>query len=262
MLKLIRKISSKPIVILPLAGIFTFVSCRKENITAQLINKTQSEQISSNKSFRSNDQTPENLFRGILFLDGSFAQNIDALAGMVDKRDNAPDSIKIFHKKFADEIIDSIKQRSPSIFAHFKTELKSNDLYRVDNALKNAAKLIDQIARNSPNYKDYFIIADEVKTEVNVASFDLKSKEGIAKFQNTLRQKASDKITQRGRLIIPIFVVYFMVWETVFVVNHIAIFTFIFLIWGLVFVASAERAGDGSNLTAEQLTKQISDAVR
>lgn len=270
MLKFVRKFSANPAVILPLVGMFAFVSCKKDELGARAINDLQNQQKTSfAQNMRTTDRSPETLFRGILFLDGDFASNIDALTPMVERRDAAPDSIKQFHKLFADEILDSIKLRSASILTDFKKDVQSTDLYVVDNALKKAVMLVNEIAKNSPNYKGYFAVAEEVRKEVNVNDYNLETADGLKKFQETLRTKATDKLRPGGgggstgsKIIIPIFVVYFFVWESVFIVNEIAILTFIFAVWALFFVVDAKVSGDGNNLTTEQLTKQISDAAR
>ncbi|MDJ1473277.1 hypothetical protein QNI19_32795 [Cytophagaceae bacterium DM2B3-1] len=183
MINFIHKYVLKSYVIFPLLSIFIFASCSTSN----------AEEISR-------DYSGEELFKGIFFLQGDSASQLESLQPQLAKRKamyaTYPEMQKAY-AEFSDEIISQIKKIEPSYFKQFKAQIQTKNLYKIQLALTNGAKMIKLGGLASEKYNGIFRLADQLdEKKVDLSTEDFKSlnttkEEDMKKFKALLSEKYS-----------------------------------------------------------------------
>lgn len=274
----IQHFCRKSYVILPLLGIFIFVSCRKDKIASKITEtKLKSASISDINTFARNGNSykGEDIFEAIFFLAGPAVHEIPSLSYNATQFESYFDTHKEEGKQIKDiqkETMKEIKQTDPDFFDNFENTIKSENLYAIENSLKEAALQFRRALLINPHYGAIFQASDSlVKDSLAVQelkNLDLSTTQGHNRFLDIINEhapKAGDGTPLFDvRVVLPIFVYAVAVILTVFaffytaivVFNLLAMVTLLF-IYEVYFIAG--RSGV-TNTTREILVAEIADA--
>lgn len=171
----VRCFASNPFVSLTLCGIFLFASCSKTETDNKHAENVNSEKI----------------FREIMLMQGeNIEQKIPEYAEVSEIMNSLTSEQRRDREIFCKEIIDGINKIDPAYFDHFKTIMKSGDVYLIDNELISAAKLINQSLLISELYGDQAEIAIRTVDE-EASKYDLTKEEQVNKFVENVKLKIS-----------------------------------------------------------------------
>lgn len=180
-MKKFRKTISKWQIITPIVCIFIFFSCYNDDETA-IVKK---------------EYSGEELFRGIFFLEGEVAQNLESLKPNLDEMEKTlrtnPEA-QGYYNDFANEILKQIQILDPGFLDSFKEQIKSDNYYSIELALGNGFRMIKAAGFASEKYAGIFKLMSEVQ-EKNVdfdskefEKLDLKNPEDIEKLKTILKE--------------------------------------------------------------------------
>jgi SdpC family antimicrobial peptide len=192
MLRKINKWASKAYVMLPLVGLFAFVSCRKESHVPTTQQSMQAQKtVNSIAKLRSNF-TAEDYLKGIFFVSGPVADFIPELADYkIDNFTTNKNTIEYIRLK-EDKIIETLKKQNPTFLNHFKEEITSGDQIKIKVAINEAAVILKPIFDLYYNLNDIQVQKnidaeiDKLKASKNLDANDAsKTKEAIKNILGT-----------------------------------------------------------------------------
>ena len=152
-MKKIRQISQNPIVIALVLFNFIFVSCNRDEFTKE--NSENPTKLGLNSKFSDKD-----VFKGIMFIEGPVADMFPEFKEL-NFRSFMKDETQVKNVlNFQDNLINNIATNNPNYLKNFRKNVSSGDYYVVQQAITDAAKLIQekiiQISKNSKK-SDKFI---------------------------------------------------------------------------------------------------------
>lgn len=112
----------------------------------------------------------EMIFRGIFFLQGDIASNIDALKPMKEIFDLgiSGDIDRDSYDQFCDKIVEQIKLIEPLFFEEFENRIKSNDPFQVKEIIVYAGKLLIHAAYKDEEIIPYLEQAKEIVEDLDM----------------------------------------------------------------------------------------------
>lgn len=142
----------------------------------------------------------EDIFRAVFFLQGEAVTKLEALQGQLVKKQamfrTYPGAEKA-SAEFAEEIISQIKKFEPAYFDQFKKQIQSDNLFKIQLAVENGAKMIRIAGLTSQKYGGIFKLADKLSDKkVDLAAEDFKNldtskEEDMKKFKSLLKERYS-----------------------------------------------------------------------
>lgn len=186
-MKLIRKISSNPIVLLFVIINFIFVSC-----------STSDNNILPNKNQLNNTKFSDiDVFKGVMFLEGPVADMLPSFKELNFRNylKNESDIEKI--KSFQTTLIAYINTNNPSFLSKFRKDITSGDYYKVKNILNLAVNEIksSSILLGNLDVKQLSKIESSISTATNnktISKEDLQSIVSTINGSNQLKANDSD----------------------------------------------------------------------
>lgn len=175
---------------------------RKFSITMSLcvllVSCSQYEEInSSNDNLTSNllrngkTYTGVEMFKGIYFLQNDIADNISHLSTIKEMiEDEQSIAIQTSLRDLSEISVVFINNNYPTFFNDFKTKLESDNLYEIDLIIDFGAKLIEQSALASNEYRGAFLFNEKIQSDENlrtqVENLDLSTQAGIDELNQIL----------------------------------------------------------------------------
>ena len=93
--------------------------------------------------------TGEQIFKGIIFGKGEFANNVPLIQKMIEKKiSKLSSSEKLVFSKLQDEIYEKFVHDDPNFINTFKEEILSHDYIKIDNALKKTGDKLTTYLKN------------------------------------------------------------------------------------------------------------------
>lgn len=149
----------------------------------------------ANFTQKSGSYTASEIFRGVYFLTGNFADELPLLKSM---KGNLPvpdaDQAEIL-KNLENEIIQEILTEDPTYFDKFSRSLETNDLYSLRAIYSEGFEKIRQAGLRTATFKETFLLAnifEEHSVDFNrpdIASLNLSKPEDFAKFNEILERE-------------------------------------------------------------------------
>lgn len=170
-MKKIRMFASKMTVLIPVILTFIVSSC------------FQKEDLPSANLPTEENYSGEELFRGIFFLQGRVAQELNGLQQNLEQIEatmSLDENSRISYGEFSDEIINEINEIDPEFFEKFHTQLKSDNYYVIELALDNSRNMIMAAGLKSDKYSGLFKLVQETKNK----GIDFRSQFGHLDFTN------------------------------------------------------------------------------
>ena len=174
MLRKINKWASKAHVMLPLVGLFTFVSCRKESHAPTTQQSMQTQNTVNSIAKLRNSFTAEDYLKGVFFVSGPVADFIPELADYkIDNFTTNKATIEYIRIQ-GNKIIETLKKENPSFLNHFKEEITSGDQVRIKTVINDAAVIL------KPIFDLYYNLNDiEVQKNIDATIAKLKASKNL-----------------------------------------------------------------------------------
>ncbi|AZA78624.1 hypothetical protein EG347_14450 [Chryseobacterium sp. G0186] len=182
----IRQISKNPVLIFLLLINFSMYSCSTES--------NNNENLSINKTNELKKFNDEDVFKGIIFLEGDVAELFSDYKELnfrnFVKNENEINEIV----KFQNLLISSLKEQNPNFLSNFKREVTSGDYYRVHQSISAAHKEIKKQL-----FKFYDLTESQfsdlqnafIKSSSEVSKPNKITKEYLLKLINSIKKNSS-----------------------------------------------------------------------
>lgn len=271
MLRKIHSICSKPAIILPIVGMFTFVSCQKNQVVADIAEKANP--ISSQLARHGDNYTGEQLFKGILLAEGPVVDEIPLLEDMTISNFTTDAEFIKAVSNFNSEIVNEINVENPTFFAEFKTAMQSGKHIDIQNSLLNAKEVLMNVMKKLQVQNNVTqaqldsasqiaqVIARDVANDINtgdIASGKTKLKDVMIKVQN-----ATPSTAGAGA---PFFYKVNYIWLQNFLFVYFFVFIDAFLLLLLFFPLLARGSQDAidkiNTLLGERFIHQIATNLK
>lgn len=169
-------------VLIPLLSLFIIYGCQNDG------NEQDSAQL---------NYSGEELFKGILFVQGELPKHINALKSNHEEYEAtmiADKNQKEFSLDFSKEIIKEINTLDPIYFDQFKKQMESKNYFAMQLALTNAFKMLKAAGYRS-KYSGFFKLSDKLEskkadlTSKEFKDIDVSTPEGLAKYKSLIKDK-------------------------------------------------------------------------
>jgi|GEM_PF-2566755 len=244
-MKRIRQISHSPILSLFLClTILTLQSCSKDE---PLIKKQ--------------NLSGEQMFREIILLQGeNVAKKIPYFSTTIETlKNDTPEEIEQ-RKALNDEIINGINISNRTYFSNFKKIIESDDLFEINKALTNGAKLAIGVMLKSKTYGSLIAEARQIVSEKK-NNYDLRKSSDAAKLstsvKSTLMMSHPESKSQKSVCLAIAAVVVLVLWEAAAAVNVVAVATVAVYAWAVFWGPSSQIDSTILNIDTLETVKDI-----
>lgn len=146
-MKTFRKISTNPVFVFLLTATFLFASCSKGNVNSNPVQETSGKE----------------LFKSIIFVDGSLTASIPAL-DEINFTQNLPIDQLLEFREFEDKALMYLESKDAQYFENFKQNILSSDVELIAKTLKNASNDMSPLLRTYAQTKS--IDFENIDTDV------------------------------------------------------------------------------------------------
>lgn len=153
MLNQIRKWCTKPLVMLPLVGMFTFVSCKKPVQVSSSTDPAKENNVANSVAAMRGGFTSIDYLKGIIFAKGPVADLIPELAELKLENYTTDPTIISYASIQQDQIINDLTAADPTFLDNFTTQMTSGDPVVIKAGINNAISVLKPILNRHYNYE-------------------------------------------------------------------------------------------------------------
>ena len=129
----------------------------------------------------------EELFRGLVLMEGVLTQSIPSYAHVYNFHDHSTKKVSEERSKMNDYILSYINTLSPDYLQSFKEKLDTKNPYVIEEALKESGLTVLEAIQNHPVYSKYAIYANKINENVKSSAYDLNTEEGREAYKSAVK---------------------------------------------------------------------------
>ena len=173
-MKIIRKLMANQFFVMFMACCVFLVSCKKQEIIrADQTSSNQLQSNDSNKSVVNQTYSGEELFRQILLMENNKnGNNIPQYTPFLEMISKLSLEQQKMRMETIDQIVNGVNKIDGKYFDHFKEVIYSNDPYKIDQELKNAANIVMAVSALIPEKGKVLEASQEIAKKI-AGQYDL-----------------------------------------------------------------------------------------